>query len=204
MGTHYSIISAKKYSNMKSTTLILETPIQETQVFTQAFKLERNRIPLGAYRLIYGLGIFLLPTLFANAIYASVLELKGEELLIGTGITALILLNLAIYLNSQITKGNRTLIVGYSNIKILKNSNVLHVIPYENLKITALNSGMDENETQPAIRIQAKNLPCMTIGSRATTPTQAQSQQIVDCTTFLVSDEKQWENLLKALTNHIK
>jgi hypothetical protein len=171
---------------------------------TSTFKLERNRIQIGVNRLIYGLGIFLLPTLLANAIYASVLELKNEELLIATGITALILFNLAIYLNSRTTKGNRTLIVGHRNIKILRNSHVLHIIPYEDLKITELNWGIDENSTQPAIRIQAKNFPCMTIGSRATTPAKAKSQQIVDCTTFLISDEQQWNNLKKALKNCIQ
>ncbi len=182
--------------------------LQPTLLTTETFHLERNRMSIGTNRIIYTLGVLVFPLLFINAIFYSLFEMRGVSLALATGTTALVLLNLTIYLLNKKEKGNRTLIIGFNDLKVLQDSTTLYVIPFEQLVITKLNWGIGDN-IRPAIRIGGQDFPCMTIGCR--TPQHILSlnqspkmEETIDCTTYLISDEAKWQYFLLALHNLMK
>lgn len=184
---------------MKSTTLTLEAPSQPQSAYTTTFRLRRNSTHLGAIRLLYGIGIFLIPTLLAHAIFASTFRLLGADLVIATTTTGLILFNLVLFLLNRAKKGDRTLIFTFNNLRIIENTEAVQIIPFEDLKITLLTYGMGEDEHLPAIRIAAENFGCMTIGStQHSEQWQANTEQI-DCTTYLIASEEEWERLMEII-----
>ena len=174
------------------------------QTIADTFSLKRNRMDISRRRILYGLCIFLFPTLIANAIFYTYIDLRSIELILVTGIIALILLNLTIYLLNRTTKGNRTLIFGYNDIKILQHSQLIQTILFSELKITRLHWGTEEDNLRPAIRISAKGFPCMTIGSRTATQNWASAPLAEDCTTYLIDQEQDWNRLLSALKYFIQ
>ncbi len=182
--------------------------LQPTLLTTETFHLERNRRSIGATRILYTLGIFVFPTLFANALFYTVFGLNGFSLLLAMGTTGLILLNLTLYLLNLKEQRDRTLIIGFNEIKVLEKSTILHTIPFEEMTISSLTWGGEE-ATQPAIRISGKGFPCMTIGCRVPTTLNGILKatplpKTIDCTAYLISDETEWQHLLQALDNLIE
>ena len=170
---------------------------------TETFHLVRNKIDVGRLRLFYTLGVFILPTIFANAFFYSTLGLKGVNLIVATSIIALALLNVVIYLINRATRGNVTIIFGFQNLRIITNPKETQVIPFENITITRLSYEMDDIE-HPAIRMDIKNLPCMTIGCKKSTKHWKNVEGTVECTAFLVHTEEEWKRLLNVLDYFIE
>lgn len=168
---------------------------------TETFHLVRNRMDVGRWRIILGFGVVVIPMLFANSIYYSVLELKSPDLIIALCVTGLILLNIAFFLLNRLSKGNRTLIFGYNELRIIENSKVMKILPFEHIKITKLEYGFDENNTRPAVRISGKDFKCMTIGSR--TPINhwktGNNKEQIDCTEYILKTENEWFRFRRTL-----
>ena len=168
------------------------------------FLLERNRNNIRSKRLLFGIGVFLIPTFIMNAIFDTYVDLKGMGLVLATSIVGLMLLNITIYLLNQIKKGNKTLIFGYQNIKILEDAQLIHTISLQELKVTRLNYETAKGNYQPAIQISTKELPCMTIGCKKATKHWKNIEGAVDSTAFLVQSEEEWNKLLNVLENFIE
>lgn len=170
---------------------------------TETFHLVRNKIDVGRLRLFYILGVLILPTVFVNAFFYSILELKGVNLIVATSLVALTLLNVVVYLINQATRGNITIIFGFKNLRLIESLKVTQVIPFEDITITRLSYGMDD-VTHPAIRIDIKNLPCLTIGCKISTDDWQTSQEVMDCTAFIIHKEEEWKRLLNILDYFIE
>ena len=184
-----------------STTLTYDFQYQS---IVDTFLLERNRKDIGSKRLLFGIGVFLIPTFIMNAIFYTYVDLKGMGLVWATSIVGLMLLNITIYFLNQIKKGNKTLIFGYQNIKVLENAQLIHTIPLQELKVRRLNYEAAKGNYKPAIQISTKKLPCMTIGCKKSTKHWKNIEGVVDCTAFLVQSEEEWNKLLNVLGNFIE
>lgn len=187
---------------MNTTILNQSKTINNRLINIQPFKLERNHFQSGRRHLLLSLGVFILPTLFVYVVFNTMMDLEGIELIISTGLTALFLLNLTVFILNKITKKNRTLLIGFNEIKVLENSKLIQVIPFEQLEITDLNR--NRNDKCSIIRISAKEFPYMTIGSRISVKDWKNISSTVDTTIFLISKESEWKRLLNILSNYIK
>jgi hypothetical protein len=170
---------------------------------SETFHLVKNGIDIGRLRLFLGLGVFLIPTLFANAIFVSIFHLEGINLVISTSTVGLIFLNLVLFLLGKANRGNRTLIFGLSKLRVIENNGAVELIPLEELKITTLTYEMDEEKRFPAIRIRAKDFGCMTIGSNQFSKEWQPTKEQIDCTTYLIPSNEEWQRFLEII-NHLK
>ena len=175
------------------------SPVLTIAMTSETFHLVRNRTDIGRLRLLLGLGVFLIPTLLANAILDSVFHLEAPGLTIATLITGLLLLNLTLFLLNKAKQGSLTLIFGFNNLRVIENTTEVQVIPFTDLEITSLTYGMSKDKGFPAIRLKAKAFGCMTIGSRQFSKEWQVAEQQIDCTTHLISSEEEWKRFVEII-----
>ena len=175
------------------------SPILTTTMTTETFHLVRNKIDIGRLRLLLGLGIFVIPTLLANAVFASSFHLEGTGLVIATSLTGILLLNLTLFLLHKAKRGNRTLIFGFNHLRVIEETEAVKVIPFENLTIIPLTHGLDEDKRFPAIRIKAEELGCMTIGSTQSSNQWQATEAAIDCTAYLIPSEEEWKRFMEII-----
>ncbi len=112
---------------------------------TNTFHLVKNRMGIGHFRILLGVGICTVLTFSAYVIFYTIFDLKKIDLTIATSVISLILLNCTLFLSNKSTKKNRTLIIGHNDFRILENLKTVQVIPFEKVTITKL--GQEINGT---------------------------------------------------------
>ena len=169
-----------------------------TDFLTETFNLKSNQESIGINRILILSGIVIFPTLLAFIIFHFYLELSQTSLLIAIGSILFILLNIVFYFWNTTNNEGRTLIIGFDEMMIFENGQLISKVPFDELQIKIYKWNEEGENSLPAIYLEADNTPPMTIGVQSLSTSLSITQRL-DYTDFLVHSHQEWQRLSQVL-----
>ena len=162
------------------------------------FALQPNTSKLGARRIILFFVIVIFPTLFSAAAFFQLFNISGWGLsarVLGVGLGLYLLYQFIV--NAQKQYANFELSFEDNQVKLFKDNEITAQANIDDLKVTFVNWGIDDNQLMPAISLMALNgsFPRVCIGASQPCEKWKHQEKCIDFTDFTLASEDEWKKL---------